>query len=122
MVKLFPLHLKLPFTTLYVSSFYFLIFFYFIFAVIALFLKVLYKFNFSCAQGKKVLVTNSDVYTLSSMKRADSGEYKCSLINNENMQASANITVTCKHAIFCSSSPAFLHLTYNSVHLAHSSQ
>ncbi|XP_017344381.1 CD166 antigen homolog A [Ictalurus punctatus] len=51
------------------------------------------SFNFHI-KGKKVLVTNSDVYTLSSMKRADSGEYKCSLINNENMQASANITVT----------------------------
>ncbi|KAM9455394.1 CD166 antigen homolog A isoform 1-T1 [Clarias gariepinus] len=51
------------------------------------------SFNFHI-KGKKVPVTNSDVYKLPSINRADSGEYKCSLIDNENMQASANITVT----------------------------
>ncbi|XP_026797556.3 CD166 antigen homolog A isoform X1 [Pangasianodon hypophthalmus] len=51
------------------------------------------SFNFYI-KGKKVPVTNSDVYTLSGVNRADSGEYKCSLIDNDNMQASTNITVT----------------------------
>ncbi|KAI5099892.1 CD166 antigen-like A isoform X1 [Silurus meridionalis] len=51
------------------------------------------SFNFHI-KGKKVLVTDSDVYTLSGINRADFGEYKCSLIDNENMQSSVNITVT----------------------------
>ncbi|MCJ8742504.1 hypothetical protein PDJAM_G00082820 [Pangasius djambal] len=51
------------------------------------------SFNFYI-KGKKVPVTNSDVYTLSGVNRADSGEYKCSLIDNDSMQASTNITVT----------------------------
>ncbi|KAK2823459.1 hypothetical protein Q7C36_020059 [Tachysurus vachellii] len=51
------------------------------------------SFNFHI-KDKKVLVSNSDVYTLHGINRADSGEYKCSLIDNENMQASTNITVT----------------------------
>ncbi|KAK3521999.1 hypothetical protein QTP70_021405, partial [Hemibagrus guttatus] len=51
------------------------------------------SFNFHI-KGKKVLVSDSDIYTLPGINRADSGEYKCSLIDNENMQASTNITVT----------------------------
>ncbi|XP_062870342.1 CD166 antigen homolog A isoform X2 [Trichomycterus rosablanca] len=51
------------------------------------------SFNFHF-KGKTVSVTDSDVYTLTNVSRADSGEYKCSLLNNDNMGASATVTVT----------------------------
>ncbi|XP_047660990.1 CD166 antigen homolog A isoform X2 [Tachysurus fulvidraco] len=51
------------------------------------------SFNFHI-KDKKISVLNSSVYTLHRINRTDSGEYKCSLIDNENMQASTNISVT----------------------------
>ncbi|XP_072548303.1 activated leukocyte cell adhesion molecule b isoform X2 [Salminus brasiliensis] len=44
-------------------------------------------------KGKKVKVENSDSYTLTSVTRANTGEYKCSLVDNDAMAASVNITV-----------------------------
>ncbi|KAG9265387.1 hypothetical protein AMEX_G21777 [Astyanax mexicanus] len=44
-------------------------------------------------KGKKVKVENSDSYTLTNVTRANTGEYKCSLVDNDAMAASVNITV-----------------------------
>ncbi|XP_072514701.1 CD166 antigen homolog A isoform X2 [Salminus brasiliensis] len=51
------------------------------------------SFNFHI-KGKKVAVAGSDVYTLSGVTRADSGEYKCSLPDNDKMEATKTIAVT----------------------------
>ncbi|XP_030632374.1 activated leukocyte cell adhesion molecule b [Chanos chanos] len=44
-------------------------------------------------KGEKVTVEDSDTYTLTNVTRADSGEYKCSLVDDEDLESSANITV-----------------------------
>ncbi|XP_066507185.1 CD166 antigen homolog A isoform X2 [Hoplias malabaricus] len=51
------------------------------------------SFNFYI-KGQKVPVTGSSVYNLSGVTRAHSGEYKCSLPDNDKMEATATITVT----------------------------
>lgn len=48
------------------------------------------------AQEKKVTTENSDTYTLINVNRGNSGEYKCSLVDNEAMTGSTTITVMCK--------------------------
>lgn len=45
-----------------------------------------------------VKVQDSDIYTLTNVTRDTTGEYKCSLVDNAKMEASANITVNCKQA------------------------
>ncbi|XP_043115653.1 activated leukocyte cell adhesion molecule b isoform X2 [Puntigrus tetrazona] len=49
------------------------------------------SFNFYINGQKKTV--NSNTYTLSNVTRENSGEYKCSLVDNENIVASAPITV-----------------------------
>ncbi|KAL7848650.1 hypothetical protein SRHO_G00202730 [Serrasalmus rhombeus] len=44
-------------------------------------------------KGKKVKIENSDMYTLTSVTRASTGEYKCSLVDNDTIANSASITV-----------------------------
>lgn len=44
-------------------------------------------------KGQKMLVEDSDTYTLTSISRENAGEYKCSLADNEKMEASQNIVV-----------------------------
>ncbi|XP_076832544.1 activated leukocyte cell adhesion molecule b isoform X2 [Brachyhypopomus gauderio] len=44
-------------------------------------------------KGKKVTVEKSDTYTLTGVTRASTGEYKCSLLDNEAMSASRSIVV-----------------------------
>lgn len=44
-------------------------------------------------KGQKVLVENSDTYTLNAINRVAAGEYKCSMADNEEMEASQNIVV-----------------------------
>ncbi|XP_073685898.1 CD166 antigen homolog A [Garra rufa] len=51
------------------------------------------SFNFNI-KGKKVTVTDKDVYTLTSVTRADSGVYKCSLLDNDVMESTQNVTVS----------------------------
>ncbi|XP_050976900.1 CD166 antigen homolog A isoform X2 [Labeo rohita] len=51
------------------------------------------SFNFNI-KGKKVTVTDKDVYTLTSVTRADSGVYKCSLLDNAAMESTQNVTVS----------------------------
>lgn len=48
-------------------------------------------------QGTKVLVENSDNYTVTAINRKDTGEYKCSLVDNEKVEASQNIVVSCEY-------------------------
>lgn len=48
-------------------------------------------------QGQKVLVEDMDTYTLNAISREESGEYKCSLADNEYMEASQNIAVSCEY-------------------------
>lgn len=48
-------------------------------------------------QGQKVLVEDMDTYTLNTISREESGEYKCSLADNEKMEASQNIAVSCEY-------------------------
>lgn len=48
-------------------------------------------------QGQKTLVEKSDTYTLNAISREATGEYKCSLTDNEKMEASQNITVSCEY-------------------------
>uniref|UniRef100_A0A667WRV9 Activated leukocyte cell adhesion molecule a n=1 Tax=Myripristis murdjan TaxID=586833 RepID=A0A667WRV9_9TELE len=43
--------------------------------------------------GQKLLVENSDTYTLTAVSRASTGEYKCSLVDNEEMEDSQSIVV-----------------------------
>ncbi|XP_068577361.1 CD166 antigen homolog [Cebidichthys violaceus] len=45
-------------------------------------------------KGQKMLVENSDTYTLAAISREAGGEYKCSLVNNEKMEASQSIVVS----------------------------
>lgn len=45
-------------------------------------------------QGQKMLVENSDTYTLTAISREAGGEYKCSLADNEKIEASQNIVVS----------------------------
>ncbi|XP_051972941.1 CD166 antigen homolog A-like isoform X2 [Xyrauchen texanus] len=51
------------------------------------------SFNFNI-KGQKVTVTNKDVYTLTGVTRADSGVYKCSLLDKEEMESTQIITVS----------------------------
>uniref|UniRef100_UPI003AADE22D CD166 antigen homolog A n=1 Tax=Centroberyx gerrardi TaxID=166262 RepID=UPI003AADE22D len=51
------------------------------------------SFNFHI-KGQKVLVENSDSYTLTDIHRDGAGEYKCSLVDNEKMEATQNIVVS----------------------------
>ncbi|XP_066534188.1 activated leukocyte cell adhesion molecule b isoform X4 [Hoplias malabaricus] len=44
-------------------------------------------------KGKKMKVENSDNYTLTNVSRANTGEYKCSLVDNDAIADSVNITV-----------------------------
>ncbi|MBN3323207.1 C166A protein, partial [Atractosteus spatula] len=44
-------------------------------------------------KGKKETVQNSNTYTVTSVRRDDSGEYKCSLVDDDKLLDSANITV-----------------------------
>ncbi|KAL0973259.1 hypothetical protein UPYG_G00201120 [Umbra pygmaea] len=50
------------------------------------------SFNFHI-KGKVVKVENSDTYTLTKVTRKDTGEYKCSLIDNAKMEDSKNLTI-----------------------------
>lgn len=43
-----------------------------------------------------MLVENSE-YTMSAVSRDATGEYKCSLVEDETMEASQNIFVSCKY-------------------------
>uniref|UniRef100_A0A8C4EAI6 Activated leukocyte cell adhesion molecule a n=1 Tax=Dicentrarchus labrax TaxID=13489 RepID=A0A8C4EAI6_DICLA len=45
-------------------------------------------------KGEKMLVQNSDTYTLNAISREAAGEYKCSLADNEKVEASQNILVS----------------------------
>ncbi|XP_023125113.1 CD166 antigen homolog A isoform X1 [Amphiprion ocellaris] len=45
-------------------------------------------------KGQKVLVENSDTYTLNAINRVAAGEYKCSMADNEEMEASQSIVVS----------------------------
>lgn len=45
-------------------------------------------------KGQKMPVENSDTYTLTDISREAVGEYKCSLADNEKMEASENIVVS----------------------------
>ncbi|XP_070700273.1 CD166 antigen homolog A isoform X2 [Pempheris klunzingeri] len=45
-------------------------------------------------KGQKMLVKNSDTYTLTAISRDAAGEYKCSLADNEKMEASQSIGVS----------------------------
>lgn len=44
-------------------------------------------------KGQKVLVENSDTYTLNAINRVAAGEYKCSMADNEEMEDSQSIIV-----------------------------
>lgn len=51
------------------------------------------SFNFNI-KGNLEKVENSNTYTLTTISRNDSGEYKCSLIDDPTMEATKNITVS----------------------------
>ncbi|XP_056322611.1 CD166 antigen homolog A isoform X2 [Danio aesculapii] len=51
------------------------------------------SFNFNI-KGKKVTVTDKDVYTLTGVTRADSGVYKCSLLDNDVIESTQIVTVS----------------------------
>uniref|UniRef100_A0A671LSX7 CD166 antigen homolog n=1 Tax=Sinocyclocheilus anshuiensis TaxID=1608454 RepID=A0A671LSX7_9TELE len=51
------------------------------------------SFNFNI-KGKKVTVTDKDVYTLTGITRADTGVYKCSLLDNDVMESTQMVTVS----------------------------
>lgn len=53
---------------------------------------------FSLHQGQKMLVENSDTYILTGISREAAGEYKCSLADNEEMEASQGIIVSCEYS------------------------
>lgn len=52
----------------------------------------------SLHQDQKILVENSNTYTLNDMSRDAAGEYKCSLADNEKMEASQIIVVSCEYS------------------------
>ncbi|XP_017347039.1 CD166 antigen homolog [Ictalurus punctatus] len=54
------------------------------------------SYNFHIKE-KKVTTENSDTYTLHNVTRADSGEYKCSLVDNEGKTGSTSFTVMYLH-------------------------
>ncbi|KAJ3589540.1 hypothetical protein NHX12_010385 [Muraenolepis orangiensis] len=54
-----------------------------------------HRFNFHL-KGKKVLVEDSNTYTLVAVTRDTAGEYKCSLVDNESMEAAQAIDVSCE--------------------------
>lgn len=60
--------------------------------------SVLSLLLFTFHQGQKVLVENSDTYTLTAISREATGEYKCSLADNEKMEASQSINVSCEYS------------------------
>lgn len=45
-----------------------------------------------------MLVENSDTYTLTSISREAAGEYKCTLPDNEKMEDTQNIVVSCEYS------------------------
>lgn len=47
-------------------------------------------------QGELVTMENTDTYTIANVSRDATGEYKCSLTDDTSMEATRNITVTCK--------------------------
>uniref|UniRef100_A0A3Q3M1H9 CD166 antigen homolog A-like n=1 Tax=Mastacembelus armatus TaxID=205130 RepID=A0A3Q3M1H9_9TELE len=49
-------------------------------------------------KGQKMLVENSDTYSLNAVSREATGEYKCSLTDNEKMEASQSIIVSCEYS------------------------
>uniref|UniRef100_A0A8C1WA88 CD166 antigen homolog n=1 Tax=Cyprinus carpio TaxID=7962 RepID=A0A8C1WA88_CYPCA len=51
------------------------------------------SFNFNI-KGKKVTVMDKDVYTLTGVTRADTGIYKCSLLDNDVMESTQFVTVS----------------------------
>uniref|UniRef100_A0A8C1G3V8 Activated leukocyte cell adhesion molecule a n=1 Tax=Cyprinus carpio TaxID=7962 RepID=A0A8C1G3V8_CYPCA len=51
------------------------------------------SFNFNI-KGKKVTVMDNDVYTLTGVTRADTGIYKCSLLDNDVMESTQFVTVS----------------------------
>lgn len=51
------------------------------------------SFNFNI-KGQRVTVTNKDVYTLTGVTRADSGMYKCSLLDKDEMESTQIVTVS----------------------------
>lgn len=53
---------------------------------------------FTLHQGQKILVENSDTYNLTAISREATGEYKCSLIDNEKMEDSQSIVVSCEYS------------------------
>lgn len=55
--------------------------------------QMFYNLN---VQEKKVTTDQSDTYTLTNVTRANSGEYKCSLVDNEAKSGSTSFTVMCK--------------------------
>lgn len=62
----------------------------------SLLLLLLHLFSFY--QGQKMLVENSDNYTLTAISREATGEYKCSLADNEKVEASQSIVVSCEYS------------------------
>ncbi|XP_057176270.1 CD166 antigen homolog A isoform X1 [Triplophysa rosa] len=51
------------------------------------------SFNFNI-KGQRVTVTNKDIYTITGVTRADSGVYKCSLLNKDEMESTQIVTVS----------------------------
>lgn len=50
-------------------------------------------------QDQKVRVENSSTYTVNAISRDAAGEYKCSLVADEKMEASQNVVVSCKYVL-----------------------
>lgn len=46
-----------------------------------------------------MLVENSNSYTINAISRDAAGEYKCSLADNEKLEASHNIVVNCEYLL-----------------------
>ncbi|XP_056592663.1 CD166 antigen homolog A isoform X2 [Triplophysa dalaica] len=51
------------------------------------------SFNFNI-KGQRVPVMNKDIYTITGVTRADSGMYKCSLLNKDEMESTQIVTVS----------------------------
>lgn len=47
-------------------------------------------------KGELVKVENADTYTITNASRDNTGEYKCSLIDDPTMEASKDISIQCK--------------------------